>query len=146
MQPARIVDAAWHAEYAKVKRAYDLRHPAEPPKRGRKPKALTAAAPDEAAESDQTDAGQRSPDDVFTTDSADIEPVFRQKVTNDATTEALVAVLSNSHDGVLVFAEELTGLLGSMDAYRNRGGKDRPFWLQGKDGGPYTVNRKGSSQ
>jgi len=30
-----------------------------------------------------------------------------------------------------------------MDAYRAKAGKDRPLWLQAKEGGPYTVDRKG---
>jgi Protein of unknown function (DUF3987) len=47
---------------------------------------------------------------------------------------------------VLYLNDELSGLFGSMDAYRARAGKDRPFWLQAKEGGPYTVNRKTSGR
>jgi Protein of unknown function (DUF3987) len=68
----------------------------------------------------------------------------RRKIVRDATTEAIGLLLGNNPDGLLYFSEELAGWLGSMDAYRPRGGKDRPFWLQAKDGGPYTIDRKTS--
>jgi hypothetical protein len=143
MRPARIVDNAWHSEYAKAKRAYDLRHPPQTAKRGR-PKAKVEAEELTATGAPIAPAEPAFPDDAIAIALPDAEPVFRQKISNDATTEALVSILAANPDGVLVFAEELAGLLGSMDAYRNRAGKDRPFWLQGKDGGPYTVNRKGA--
>jgi Protein of unknown function (DUF3987) len=68
----------------------------------------------------------------------------RRKIVRDATTEAIGLLLGNNPDGLLYFSEEIAGWLGNMDAYRARGGKDRPFWLQAKDGGPYTIDRKTS--
>ena len=43
---------------------------------------------------------------------------------------------------MLYHADELAGWLAGMDAYRAKGGKDRAFWLQAKEGGDFTVNRK----
>jgi hypothetical protein len=84
-------------------------------------------------------------DQVF----ADVEiekPQFRQKVFNDATTEALAVSLSENPSGVLYHSDELAGWLGGMDAYRAKAGKDRPFWLQAKEGGSLTINRKQSAR
>lgn len=74
------------------------------------------------------------------------KPRFRQKLFNDATTEALAASLAENPEGLLYHADELAGWLGNMDAYRAKGGKDRPFWLQAKEGGPLTINRKTSDR
>jgi hypothetical protein len=70
------------------------------------------------------------------------EPVMRRKVVQDATTEQLAVILSQNEDGLLFMMDELSGFFGSMDLYRNRGGKDRPFWLQAKDGGVSIVDRR----
>lgn len=91
-----------------------------------------------------------TPDVVLFLDngSADATPIaapkLRRKVVNDATTEAIGLVL---HDGpaeapVLIHSDELVGLIGSMDAYRARGSKDKPFFLQAKEGKPYAIDRK----
>jgi hypothetical protein len=81
--------------------------------------------------------------DVFV-DTPPSEPQRSRKEINDATTEKIADLLSHNPWGLLLFAEELAGMLGGMDAYRARGGKDRPFWLQAKDGGTFTVDRKTS--
>ena len=70
------------------------------------------------------------------------EPVMRRKVVQDATTEQLAVILSQNSDGLLFMMDELSGFFGSMDLYRNRGGKDRPFWLQAKDGKVSIVDRR----
>ncbi|MET3156816.1 hypothetical protein ABIE85_002610 [Bradyrhizobium diazoefficiens] len=85
-----------------------------------------------------------NPDQIFTDEQE--KPRFRQKLFNDATTEALAVALSENPEGLLYHADELAGWLGSMDAYRAKGGKDRPFWLQAKEGGPLTINRKTSER
>src|SRR6266545_2401229 len=72
-----------------------------------------------------------------------VKPPRLRKIVNDVTTEAVVSTLADNPAGILVHSDELTGWLNGMDAYRNRGGKDMPFWLQAKDGGSYTVIRKG---
>jgi len=116
----RAVEAAWRSEYAKAKRAYDLRQAAQPKQ-------------------------QKPASDPFDVDDVPA-PKYRQKITNDATTESLASVLAENPHGILGFFEELSGLFGGMDAYKPRGGKDRPFWLQAKDGGPLTINRKTSGR
>ena len=81
-------------------------------------------------------------DEVFEGEAEAAKPRFRQKIYNDATTEALAVGLCENPEGVLYHADELAGWLAGMDAYRAKGGKDRAFWLQAKEGGDYTVNRK----
>jgi len=63
----------------------------------------------------------------------------------DTTIEAAQEVLQDSPDGVLCLQDELAGWFGSMDKYSgNRGAaKDRGFWLQSFNGGPYAINRVG---
>jgi hypothetical protein len=69
---------------------------------------------------------------------------FRRKIVRDATTEAIGLLLAENHDGLIYYADELASWLGNMDAYRAKAGKDRPFWLEAKDGGAYTIDRKTS--
>lgn len=95
-----------------------------------------AAAPTKPENPDQVFAGEQDPE----------KPRFRQKLFNDATTEALAVALAENPEGLLYHSDELAGWLGSMDAYRAKGGKDRPFWLQAKEGGPLTINRKTSER
>ncbi len=64
----------------------------------------------------------------------------------DTTIEAAQEVLKDSPDGVLMIQDELSGWFGSMEKYSGGGrgsAKDRAFWLQSFNGGPYTVNRVG---
>jgi hypothetical protein len=63
----------------------------------------------------------------------------------DTTIEAAQEVLKDSPDGVLCLQDELSGWFGSMEKYSSGRGaaKDRGFWLQSFNGGPYTVNRIG---
>ncbi|WP_197090885.1 bifunctional DNA primase/polymerase [Bradyrhizobium sp. LTSP849] len=85
---------------------------------------------------------QESTDKVFEGEAEPAKPRFRQKIYNDATTEALAVALCENPEGLLYHADELAGWLAGMDAYRAKGGKDRAFWLQAKEGGDFTVNRK----
>jgi hypothetical protein len=81
-------------------------------------------------------------DEVFEGETEAGKPRFRQKIYNDATTEALAVALCENPEGLLYHADELAGWLAGMDAYRAKGGKDRAFWLQAKEGGDFIVNRK----
>jgi hypothetical protein len=87
-------------------------------------------------------AKPESTDQVFEGKAEAAKPRFRQKIYNDATTEALAVALCENPEGLLYHADELAGWLAGMDAYRAKGGKDRAFWLQAKEGGDFTVNRK----
>ena len=61
----------------------------------------------------------------------------------DTTIEAAQEILKDSPNGVLLDQDELSGWFGSMDKYSGPRGaqKDRAFWLQAYNGGPYTVSR-----
>lgn len=64
----------------------------------------------------------------------------------DTTIEAAQEVLKDSPDGVLLIQDELSAWFGGMEKYSGGGrgsAKDRGFWLQAFNGGPYTVNRVG---
>lgn len=68
-------------------------------------------------------------------------PPRRRLCIEDATTEAAAEVLEENPRGIGAVYDELSAWLGSFDAYRNRGGKDRAFWLRSADGGPMLVDR-----
>jgi hypothetical protein len=61
----------------------------------------------------------------------------------DTTIEAAQEIFKDSHDGLLFYHDELSGWFGSMDKYAGSRGaaKDRAFWLEAYNGGPYPVNR-----
>jgi hypothetical protein len=61
--------------------------------------------------------------------------------TADATTEALAETLAGNPRGLLFLNEEFESWLGSHDAYRSGGSKDRGEWLRAFDGGPHQVDR-----
>ena len=122
MAPIQELEREWRAEFQRAK----SQHQAAREFPSVKPKTQEASA-------------------VLEDRPAAAEPRCRRKVANDATTEALAELLAKNSGGLLYFAEELAGLFGSMDVYRQRSGKDRAFWLQAKDGGPITVDRKTQS-
>jgi hypothetical protein len=63
-------------------------------------------------------------------------------VSNDPTTEALADRLRDNERGILVLNDELEGLLGQHDAYRNKAAsKDRGEYLRLYDGGPHQIDR-----
>jgi hypothetical protein len=63
-----------------------------------------------------------------------------QHVVNDATTEAVQEILARQ-DKVIVFADELSGLLKRFDRYASRETGAREFWLECWNGGRFMVNR-----
>ena len=71
------------------------------------------------------------------------KPVQKRLRLEDTTIEAAQEVLAGSPDGVLLVQDELSGFFGSMDKYSGHRGaaKDRGFWLQSYNGGPYALNR-----
>lgn len=74
------------------------------------------------------------------------EPVMPQLVANDATLEAIAMLLHHNPRGLLFFRDELSGWVGSMDAYRGGKGADREAWLSFWSGQPHVVNRKSSKE
>lgn len=70
------------------------------------------------------------------------EPHARRFRTNDATIEKIGDILSKSPDGILVFRDELVGLLSSWE--REGREADRAFYLEGWNGlGSFAIDRIG---
>lgn len=63
----------------------------------------------------------------------------------DVTPEAVQEIMKDTHEGVLLIRDELSGWFGSMERYGTGKGAsaDRSFWLQAFNGGGYSVNRVG---
>jgi hypothetical protein len=68
-------------------------------------------------------------------------PTLDHLYTSDATMEAIAPMLVTS-SGLLVYHDELLGLIRSCDAYRSGRGADRQGWLTLWSGGPIKVDRK----
>jgi Protein of unknown function (DUF3987) len=115
LKPIEYVENRWRGEYARARAAYDLEEQTY-----------------EQTKKDGT-AGRLFPP---------TEPQLRRLIVRDATTEKLMELLSCLHDGLIYVCDELSGLFGGMDSYRPRQGRDRPIFLQAKEGGPYTTDRK----
>jgi hypothetical protein len=90
------------------------------------------------------DAFAEHPKLVDGTAAAPNEPKRRRKEIKDATVEKIVEIAADNPWGLFCYRDELAGLIGAMDAYRARGGKDRPFWLEAKEGHSWSVDRKTS--
>lgn len=71
-------------------------------------------------------------------------PAWKRRIVEDTTIEALQNVLHANAECILCRRDELSSWFGSMDRYSG-GGKgasaDRGFWLQGYNGGGYTLDR-----
>jgi hypothetical protein len=128
--PVRPVEAKWRRDFAAAQQRRRSVSSAPPEKTEGQ---LASGEPDQSSEA------------VFCGgEGVEVGDVpFRQKIVNDATTESIGSLLEENPDGLLYFADELSGWIGNMDAYKARPGKDRPFWLTAKEGGPYTINRQG---
>jgi Protein of unknown function (DUF3987) len=116
LKPIENVEKVWRGEYAHAYAAYDLQKQAYEQKKkpGTAERLFPPAEP----------------------------PQPRRLIVRDATTEKLVELLSNQHNGLFYVCDELSSLFGGMDSYRPRQGRDRPFFLQAKEGGAYTTDRK----
>jgi hypothetical protein len=69
-------------------------------------------------------------------------PRRRRLVMNDTTAEGVCKLLADNPRGILLEVDEAIGWLRSFDVYRNgAGGKDRAFWLQADNGGPFGKDR-----
>ena len=68
------------------------------------------------------------------------KPEWKQFIAQDATTEALAALLADNPSGLTIIIDEMTDVIGRMDAYSN-GEKDRGFFLSAFDGGPRSIHR-----
>lgn len=71
-------------------------------------------------------------------------PPMKRAIVEDTTVEALSEILKDNPQGVLCVRDELTGWLGSMDAYKGSkagASADRANWLELYNGGPRSVDR-----
>lgn len=69
-------------------------------------------------------------------------PHIKRLVYEDATVEKMGDLMAkHTPRGALVYRDELTGWLSSMDAYKNGGGKDRAAWLEAYNGGTMAIDR-----
>jgi hypothetical protein len=75
------------------------------------------------------------PDDAIVPPKA----VAPRTYTNSATIEALIELLSNNDNGLLLMRDELAGWVGDMTKYSNS--SDRPHWLSMYSGQSITVDR-----
>ena len=73
------------------------------------------------------------------------KPVRKRIITNDTTVEAIPGIIEGCiQTGLLVYRNEMSGFLRSMDKYRSGAkGADRSFWLETFDGKPVTIDRVG---
>jgi len=70
------------------------------------------------------------------------QPETKRLIYEDTTVEKMADVMSRCEPrGALVFRDELTGWLASMDAYKNGSGKDRAAWLEAYNGHHLAVDR-----
>jgi uncharacterized protein DUF3987 len=73
------------------------------------------------------------------------EPRRERLLLEDTTVEGAQNAMRDNSRGMLSLQDELSGWFGAMERYSSaRGGaKDRAFWLQAFNGGPYNVDRVG---
>ena len=69
-------------------------------------------------------------------------PPLRHLYVNDATTEAVGALLARNPKGLLVTRDELSGWVKSMDMYRQAKGTDAQFYLSAWSGVPIKIDRR----
>ena len=74
-------------------------------------------------------------------DADEPERVTRKRiVTNDPTTEKVARLVVENPKGIVLFRDELSGWVGSLNKYGGNGG-DRAFYLEAYGGRPYAVDR-----
>jgi hypothetical protein len=73
------------------------------------------------------------------------KPRLRRGSVDSFTVEGLREVLADNPKGVLVSADEITGLIGGLDQYKSGGGSDRADLLKLMDGQPRVFDRVGRS-
>ncbi|MCW8917519.1 MAG: YfjI family protein [Gammaproteobacteria bacterium] len=83
-------------------------------------------------------------DNLAKNETAPPKPAWRQRQAMNTTVEALSALLADNPEGVNLKVDEMTELLGRMDAYSSDGGMDRAAYLTAYNGDRLTINRKGT--
>ncbi len=73
------------------------------------------------------------------------QPKPRRYIVSDITIEALAPVLDANPRGVLAAADELSGLIAGLDAYKKSKGSDITRYLQAWSGEFWQIDRKGAA-
>ena len=71
------------------------------------------------------------------------EPVAQQHIAVDSTIEALADIIPINPFGMLLYKDEASSWVTSLNQYKGGKGSDRQFWLSAWSCQNYTVNRKG---
>jgi hypothetical protein len=74
------------------------------------------------------------------------KPTKRRLVTNDFTMEGLKAVLADNPAGVIIHANEVASIFGSLNQYKHGHGADRQLLVELNDGGKRVVDRKSTGE
>ncbi len=134
LRPIQALQAKEHERHAELHAAWEIDCSVA---------ALVAKAREEEAKSL---AKKRTPDqtekmrELLTPATVSEEPSSRSYILNDATVEKLGEILAKNQWGLLVYRDELYGLLTSLDKQGQEG--SRSFYLTGYDGNQgYTVER-----
>ena len=86
------------------------------------------------------DAVKKDPDADFAKPEAPQKPVQPRAIVTDVTVEKLAHLLSDHPEGLVLVRDELAGWIGNFNKY-GKGDGDVAFYLECKDGKPYTVDR-----
>ncbi len=86
----------------------------------------------------ERDRGQKGPGQQMCPE----EPRPERMLCSDATVEALALLLAYNPRGFLLARDELSGWLGSFDAYKSARGADAAAWLEMHHAGTVIVDRK----
>gem|GEM_PF-4360757 len=74
------------------------------------------------------------------------KPDMKQIFTTDTTIEALAEIINKNPGGILLFKDELSSWVESMDQYRSGKGADRQYWQSLWAGSNIMINRKGNEE
>ncbi len=81
---------------------------------------------------------------TFLSDVLMSPPVFKQLKVSDTTVEALADVFEYQPRGVILHRDELSGLILSLNQYKDSKGSDKQHYLELFDAKPMMINRKTS--
>jgi len=87
-------------------------------------------------------AYQRARKDGEVEPPAPAEPKMERVYADDTTVEALVVILEDNPRGILLYKDELTGWIRSLDQYKGGKGSDRQHYLSIWSNTPVVVDRK----
>jgi hypothetical protein len=129
--PLRQIEADHADEHRAVRREYETGAERAKAERRAWEEAVKAATKDRTETPERPEAAEM-PD----------EPQRRRLLVQDATPEAVGAILSGNPTGTLHLRDELAGWLMSFDRYSPGG---REFWLEAFGGRSFVVDRKGAA-